>query len=144
MYCQTKNIDYLIFRIFSLDQEWSYRIYQVIPEFIRKAKHDKTFEIIGDGQNTRSFCFVDDHVKMVCDLAFSSNSGTFNIGESDEITISHLAKIVHKIVGRNFKTQYTEPRPHDTIRRCPDISKVLEAIKKVDFTTIEDGIRKMI
>ena len=71
MFAKKNNIDFLIFRPFNTygprmdNTEYG----QVVSEFIRKIKNDKEFTIIGGGDQTRSFCYVDDHTKLVVSLA---------------------------------------------------------------------------
>jgi dTDP-glucose 4,6-dehydratase len=69
-YCKENDIDFLIIRPFNTygprmdNTEYG----QVVPEFIRKVKHDQQFSIIGSGLQTRSFCYVEDHARLVSNM----------------------------------------------------------------------------
>ncbi|UCB58118.1 MAG: NAD-dependent epimerase/dehydratase family protein [Thermoplasmatales archaeon] len=146
LFTKEHDIDYIILRIFNTygprmdTSEYG----QVIPEFINKMYKDKEFTIIGDGTQTRSFCYVDDHTRIVRKLAENVKNDIVNIGNTDEITIKKLAESIHKIVNKEFKPKLLPPREYDHKRRCPDISKLKKLISDQPKITLEQGIKKTI
>ena len=63
-----------------------------------------------DGNQTRSFCFIDDLIRIMVKVMDSDFRGPINIGSDKEITINHLAKIINKEVNNNVKTKYLAKR----------------------------------
>jgi len=145
-FCKENNIDFLIIRPFNTygprmdNTEYG----QVVPEFIKKIKNDKNFVIIGSGEQTRSFCYVEDHCKAVVELSFCTQNEIFNVGEDTEISINFLAKIMHNLMRRDYKPTHTPDRPNDTKRRQPDITKLVKHIPSHKFKTLEQGLSKTI
>ncbi len=143
LFSETHGIDYLILRIFNTygprmdTSEYG----QVIPELIRKLFFDEVFTIIGPGTQTRSFCYVDDHVRLVMKLVEKCRNDVFNVGSDEEVTILELAKILHELVGRPFKPKILPPRPGDRMRRRPDISKLIRAVDDKPRIGLREGLK---
>ncbi|UCD07050.1 MAG: NAD-dependent epimerase/dehydratase family protein, partial [Candidatus Aenigmatarchaeota archaeon] len=146
LFAEKHNKDYLIFRIFNTygPRMDTSATGQVIPEFVRKITKDDVFTIIGNGKFTRSFCYVDDHVRLVIKLAETQSNDIFNVGDDDEITINKLAETMHKILNRKFKPKYLPARPYDHPRRCPDISKMINVINDKPKISLEEGLERTI
>lgn len=116
----------------------------VIPQFIeRLVKKENPFKIFG-GQETRTFCYVDDAVKATRMVMESSetNSKTIHVGRSDgEIKIIDLAKLLFDIVDYHPDID-VQPAPKGSVmRRCPDTTK----LRNLGFrpgVDLEDGIRR--
>lgn len=118
---------------------------QVVPEFFRKALSGDTFTIIGSGEETRSFCYVSDHVEMAIKAAESLNTinEIYNIGAEYEISILKLAEMIHNVIGIKFIYTNLESRKDDIKRRCPNIKKLSDAIDLSPKITLLDGLTKM-
>jgi len=146
MFAKKHNIDFLIIRPFNTygprmdNTEYG----QVVPEFIRKIKNDKQFLIIGSGEQTRSFCYVDDHTKLVISLAKHTKDDIINIGSNEEITITQLGQMLHDIMGRNFNPIFIAARDHDTKRRQPCIKKLMKHNSDYKFIKTFDGLKKTV
>jgi nucleoside-diphosphate-sugar epimerase len=117
----------------------------VIPQFIKRAyfKEDP-FDIFGSDQ-TRSFCYVDDAVEATMKLSLCGKNGIFNIGnDKEEMKIINLAE---KIV-QNFEYapefRIKKPPEGDVKRRCPDITKLRDAINFVPKYNIDEGLERTI
>lgn len=126
MFCEEHGIDWTILRIFNAygPRMDSSKFGQVIPEFIARALSSEPFTIIGDGEHTRSFCHVDDHVRMVLELVTHEEGiGVFNIGNDHETSMLNLARIIHDVLDIPFEVEHLPPRPNDPLRRVPDCSK---------------------
>ena len=122
----------LIFRphnVYGPDMGWEH----VIPQFAARvkavaAKHPAgklPFEMQGDGQQTRSFCHVDDLVAGVLVMRDKGEHlGIYHVGTTDEITIADLATRVAAHGGREIELIATPAPAGGTERRCPDIAKL--------------------
>lgn len=116
------------------------RFAQVVPEFFRKCVKDSSFEIIGDPNNTRSFCYVEDGAYQLLHL-IGAKPQIYNIGSSEEISILNLAKEIHRIVEREFNFVEIKGRSGEISRRVPEISKI-DKIIKFEKKTIKEGLQK--
>ena len=81
--------------------------------------------IYGDGKQTRSFCYVKDHAKLVTELIMNADNEIVNIGYDDEITIKDLAKLIHELLGESFSVNLKEAWPNDTKWRKPCLKRCL-------------------
>jgi dTDP-glucose 4,6-dehydratase/UDP-glucose 4-epimerase len=98
----------------------------VIPNLISKInQNDRSISIQGDGKQTRSFCHVEDFVSAF-DLVIkpSTPDGIYNIGVESEIQIIDLTKMLMRLMGKDLSVEVTSGNFGETIRRCPDISKI--------------------
>ena len=115
----------------------------VIPEICSNISAEKgnTVMLKGDGSQTRSFCHISDFVKGF-ELILDSSQGRemFNIGTREEVSISHLAKVIATSLGREISFTTSVAPLGETNRRVPDISK----LEKLGFTqamTLEAGVK---
>ena len=142
LFAKEFKIKYLILRIFNTygphmdTSEYG----QVVPEFIRKMYKDKKFTIIGDGDHTRSFCYVDDHTRLVRQLIENASNEIVNVGNNEEVKINDLAKKMHELENKEFKPQYLPAREYDHARRQPDISKLKKLINDYPKISLEKGL----
>ena len=145
-FCESKGIGWTILRIFNCygPRMDSSRFGQVVPEFIARALGDGEFTIIGDGMQTRSFCYVRDHVEMVADLAERNEiNGVFNIGNDEEVTMLQLARLIHNEIGKSFEPVFLPPRVNDPPRRVPDCSRIREVTGR-EMMSLEEGISETV
>ena len=117
---------------------------QVVPEFIKKMFKDQKFTIIGNGDHTRSFCYVDDHTRLVRILAQTAENEIVNVGNDAETKIVDLAKMIHELEGREFKAEYVPGREYDHKRRSPDITKLKKLTGDSPKITLKQGLEKSI
>ena len=118
----------------------------VIPQLFDKAIRAKEvgdeFIVEGTGSQTRSFCHIDDFIQgFALILKASKGKQVFNIGTSEEVTISDLAARIAKICDVNSSTLKSEMPAGGTSRRVPDISK-LEALGYKSTVSLDDGLKK--
>lgn len=118
---------------------------RVVSNFVLQALRDDPITIFGDGNQTRSFCYVDDMVDGLIRLMNCDDfTGPVNMGNPDERTIKDLAEKIIKLAGSRSKIVYQPLPTDDPVRRCPDISlaeKKLGWWPKVD---IEEGLPKVV
>ncbi len=122
----------LIFRphnVYGPDMGWEHVIPQFALRLHKLARAQKSgplrFEIQGTGEETRSFCFVDDLVAGVLAMRDKGEHlGIYHVGTMDEVTIADLARRVAKAAGRDVALVPGPLQAGGTQRRCPDISKL--------------------
>ena len=117
---------------------------QVIPEFIERIQSDEEFYLYGDGNQTRSFCYVTDHAEMASQIIEKVDNEIINIGFDEEVRIKDLAKTIHRIMGKKYKKKYKEAWGNDTKWRRPSLSKLKSCVSHKNFVYLEDGIKKML
>jgi nucleoside-diphosphate-sugar epimerase len=105
----------------------------VIPQFALRLKQlaaaqasgPLRFEIQGSGQETRSFCYIDDLVAGVMAMREKgAHLGIYHVGTAEEIAIADLARRMAKLAGREIELMAGPAAAGGTKRRCPDISKL--------------------
>ena len=118
---------------------------RVVSNFILQALTNKNITVYGKGQQTRSFCYIDDLVSGILLMMKTENfSGPINLGNPSEITILELAKEIIDLTGSNSKIIYKDLPTDDPQMRCPDISL---AKKQLDWSPKFDrreGLEKTI
>jgi len=115
---------------------------RVVPNFIYQALHDKPLTVYGDGQQTRSFCFVSDLVDGITKLLLSSEPGPVNIGNPREFTILQFAKLVIKQCDTKSKIIYKPLPTDDPKQRRPDITLARRKLKWEPKVRLEDGLKE--
>ena len=119
---------------------------RVVSNFIMQALQNKDLTVYGNGEQTRSFCFIDDLVLGLQKMMSSAkeNIGPINLGNPTELKILDLAKKIIKLTDSKSKIINRDLPLDDPIRRKPDISeakKILNWNPKVD---IDDGLKETI
>ncbi len=119
---------------------------RVVSNFIMQALQNKDLTVYGDGEQTRSFCYIDDLVSGLQKMMDSSreNIGPINLGNPTELKIIDLAKKIIELTDSKSKIINKDLPLDDPIRRKPDIS---EAKKILDWTPnveIDDGLKETI
>jgi len=121
----------------------------VVPRFVWAAKNRQALEIYGDGEQTRSFLYVQDAIEALIALSESEEAigEIVNIGSFEEVTVKELARIVSKVFEVEefivFKpyTQIFPGRLFEDIRnRLPDISKLEKLTGWEKHFTLEEAI----
>lgn len=119
---------------------------RVVSNFVVQALKNKDITIYGDGQQTRSFQYVDDLIEGMVRMMATEDSftGPVNIGNPREFTILELAELVIKIIGSKSKIVF-EPLPHDDPRqRKPDITLARTKLDWEPKVRLEEGLIPMI
>ena len=119
---------------------------RVMSSFIISAINNKSLKINGNGNQTRSFCYVDDTVNGIIKLmnSNSSISGPINLGSTKEITMNYLAKKIISITNSKSKIIHTNQIEDDPIKRKPNINLAKKLLKWENRTPLEEGIKKTI
>lgn len=119
---------------------------RVISNFIVQALKGEPLTIYGDGQQTRSFCYVDDLVDGFVKLMDAPDdvTGPVNLGNPGEFTIKQLAELVITMTDANSHL-INEPLPEDDpMQRCPDIGLAKEKLDWRPTIALEQGLEKTI
>ena len=117
---------------------------RVVTNFISQAINGEDITIYGDGNQTRSFCFIDDTVSGIIKAMESDSSEVFNIGNPNEITILQLAEKVVNLTGSKSEIKFLDLPEDDPMQRKPDITKANEKLKWFPEVLLEDGLMKTI
>ena len=114
---------------------------RVIPNFMRQALRGEDLTVYGDGQQTRSFCYVSDEIEGFLRLAWSQEPGPVNIGNPGEFTILECAQKVLQVTGSSSHIKYMPLPPDDPKQRCPDISKARSVLGWMPKIDLENGLK---
>ena len=113
-----------------------------ISEFVDRAKQGDYYI---KGNDTRSFCYVDDAVLMTHDLVMNANDRIVNVGKQEESSIEDVAKCILDIMGVDPTLLEIRDGPIGSAkRRCPDTKQVKALTGFEKYTTLQTGIRKTV
>jgi dTDP-glucose 4,6-dehydratase len=114
---------------------------RVISNFMKQALTGEDLTVFGEGNQTRSFCYVSDEIEGILRLAKSDEHLPTNIGNPTEFTILECAKKVLEVTGSKSKIKY-EPLPQDDPKqRRPDISKAKRLLGWEPKVDLESGLQ---
>ncbi len=119
---------------------------RAVPNFLLQAIKQKPLTIYGEGNQTRSFCYVDDLVDGIIRLLNSEIHEPVNIGNPQEITINELANIINKIFANSSGVVYLKDKVagKDPDRRQPDITRAKELLGWHPTIDLLEGLDKTI
>ena len=114
---------------------------RVVTNFIYQAIKNEDITIYGNGNQTRSFSFIEDTLDGLLKVINYKNSDVFNIGSENEITIKYLAETVISLTNSNSKIVYKDIPEDDPKQRKPDLTKAKEQLNYVPRYSLEDGLK---
>ena len=118
---------------------------RVVSNFICQALQGEDITIYGKGEQTRSFCYVNDTVRGLVNLMHQVGySYPINIGNPEEIRVAELAGLVKEITGSGSAIRYHDLPPDDPKKRKPDISKAKDILGWQPTITLRVGLEKTI
>ncbi|MBI4826516.1 MAG: SDR family oxidoreductase [Nitrospirae bacterium] len=119
---------------------------RVVSNFIMQALRGEDITVYGKGQQSRSFCYVDDLVEGFVRLMDSPDklTGPVNLGNPDEFSIIELASIVIKLTGSKSKVVFKPLPQDDPTQRQPNISLAMKELKWKPKVKLEKGLVKTI
>jgi dTDP-glucose 4,6-dehydratase len=117
---------------------------RVIPNFLQQALRGVPLTIYGDGQQTRSFCYVEDMVDGIYRLLLSEEHYPINIGNPTEISMLELAQTINSLVGNEAGVTYkVDMRGEgDPQQRKPDITRARKLLGWEPSVSLEEGLIK--
>jgi UDP-glucuronate decarboxylase len=117
---------------------------RVVSNFVAQALRGVPLTVYGEGQQTRSFCYVSDLVNGLMRLMNGEHTGPINLGNPDEYTILELAQTVQNLINPDAEIKF-EPLPaDDPRRRRPDITKAQTLLDWEPTIPLKDGLKLMI
>ena len=142
-YQRQDQIDIRIVRIFNTyGPRMAVNDGRVVSNFIVQALKDQDISIYGDGQQTRSFCFVSDLIQgLVSMMQQEDFSGPVNLGNPNEFSILNLAQKILQLTKSQASIVYQELPKDDPVRRQPDISLAKDKLKWFPTVDINQGLK---
>jgi UDP-glucuronate decarboxylase len=116
---------------------------RVITNFIKQIMANEDLQIYGTGNQTRSFCYVDDLIDGLIRMMNSIEPGPINIGNPYcEFTLNELVQVFEKITNQKLQVIYLDATENDPKQRKPVITKAQNLLGFEPKITLEDGIKK--
>lgn len=141
-YHQEYGLPYTIFRFFN-----TYGPLQspdfVIAKFIQAARQCLDLTIYGDGDQTRTFCYIRDNLDLTEAVLYNNLAinETLNVGNDNEMKIIDLAREIARMTGNRSKIVHLPPLPEgDMTRRCPDVTRMKRILGR-PLMSLEEGVR---
>ncbi|MTE27384.1 NAD-dependent epimerase/dehydratase family protein [Winogradskyella ouciana] len=144
-YQREYGLNYTIFRFFNTYGPMQSNDF-VMPRFMRLALNNQPIPIYGKGDQTRSFCYIDDNVDTCINALYNNAfvNDVLNVGNDLEISILDLAKKIIEITNSTSEIIFLPAlKEGDMNRRCPDISK-MKALLGRDLISIDKGIEMLL
>jgi UDP-glucuronate decarboxylase len=115
---------------------------RVVSNFIIQALRNADISLYGDGEQTRSFCFVDDLIEAIIRMMATgpSETGPINIGNPGEFSIRELAEIIIELTGSKSKLVHRPLPSDDPKQRRPDISRAEAALDWRPTVPLREGL----
>ena len=117
---------------------------RVLPAFIGQAIRGEDLTVFGKGNQTRSFCYVDDLIEGIYRLLLSNEAEPVNIGNPHEMTILEFAERIREAVGSSSTIDYRPLPVDDPKTRQPDIGKARRILGWEPRVPLEHGLAKTI
>ncbi len=136
------GLDYTIFRFFNTFGPKQSKDF-VVSRFIGKALRNEDISIFGDGNQTRTFCFIDDNIEATTTAFFRNQfvNDVVNIGGEIELPIIQLARLIITLSGSKSKIIHLPALEEgDMTRRRPDITKMKQLLNR-PMRPVEDGLK---
>ncbi|GAB7145112.1 NAD-dependent epimerase/dehydratase family protein [Mycobacterium riyadhense] len=116
---------------------------RVVSNFVWQALSSASLTIYGDGEQTRSFCYVDDMTQGILDFArLSGELGPVNLGNQEETTIAELATLVCDITGIGASVVHRPLPIDDPTQRCPELSRARELLNWSPEIGLREGLSR--
>jgi dTDP-glucose 4,6-dehydratase len=144
-YHRTHKVDTKIIRIFNTyGPRMRLHDGRAIPEFLTQALTGKPLTVFGDGEQTRSLCFISDLVDGIEKLLLSPVNEPVNIGNPNEISMLDLAKKILLMTGSSSRI-VNKPLPVDDPKvRRPDIAKAKKYLSWTPKIGLDEGLERTI
>lgn len=116
---------------------------RVVTELLTNAIKGQALPVLGDGKQTRSFCYVQDLVAGILRYAESNETDPTNIGNDGEFTINALADLVKKLFPqKKLEVRYTPASKDDPRQRRPDLSRARKILGWEPSIKLDDGLKR--
>ncbi len=144
-YKKEYGLNYTIFRFFNTygpKQSTDF----VISKFIKAALRNQPITVYGSGEQTRTFCFIEDNTNCILKILEQGLiiNDVINIGNETNVTILQLAELIIRLTNSKSKIEFLPPlKEGDMTRRQPDASKMMRILDH-ELLPLEDGIIKIL
>lgn len=144
VYQELYGLDYLVFRFFNIYGPWQYpESGALIPMLYKKLKEDGSFNVFGDGGQSRDFVYVGDladfYVKAV--LGEMKNE-VVNLGTGKGTTIKEVVEIAGEILGIEPTINYLPERPGEIDNFVADVGRLKALFESLPSKSLNDGLRE--
>ena len=141
-YNRNHNVDIRIARIFNTyGPKMDKNDGRVVSNFINQCLNNENITIYGNGEQTRSFCYIDDMVDGLIKLMDSQSfKGPINIGNPEEISIKEIAEIIKSKIKTKSEIIYKELPQDDPLKRKPCIKKANEILNWRPTINLDKGL----
>ena len=139
---RSHQADVRILRIFNTyGPRMAFNDGRVVSNFIMQALEGRPITLFGDGQQTRSFCYVSDLVEgLLAAARVADLDAPVNLGNPRESTMIELATLIRQLVSRPVEFIYKPLPSDDPKRRCPDIARASALLRFEPKVRLEDGL----
>jgi dTDP-glucose 4,6-dehydratase len=119
---------------------------RALPNLLKQALLGQPLTVYGDGDQTRSFCYVDDLIDGIIKLLHSDEHLPVNIGNATEMSILQFAETINRVVDNKGGVKFVEDARsvRDPQQRQPDISRAREILKWEPKIELEEGLRRTV
>ncbi len=145
-YHRQNKVDVRIVRIFNTyGPRMAINDGRVVSNFCVAALKGEPLEIYGDGQQTRSFAYVDDIIDAIVRMMrVEGLTGPVNIGNPDEFTVEELARLTVELTGSSSQIVRRPARADDPVRRKPDITLARKHLGWEPKVALRDGLGRSV
>lgn len=117
---------------------------RVMSNFICQGLRGEPITVYGDGEQTRSFCYVSDLVEGLCRLMASDTPEPVNLGNDREISMLELVEAISKVLDRRLEVVHKPLPPDDPTRRRPDLTRARTMLGYEPAVSLEEGVRRTV
>jgi dTDP-glucose 4,6-dehydratase len=144
-YMRQQGVDTCIARIFNtFGPRMRPHDGRAVPTFLHQALADKPVTVFGDGQQTRSFCYVDDMVRGLVSLAESGVHEPVNLGNPDEMSLVTMARTIVELSESRSEIVFEALPIDDPKVRRPDVSRARDLLGWQPEVSVRDGLGRTI
>ena len=144
-YLRLYNVDIKIVRLFNTYGPGMNKMDgRVVSNFIHQALLNSKITIYGDGNQTRSLCYIDDTIDGLVKMMNSKENGPINLGNPCEHNINYIANLIIKLSNSTSIKENLLIQNDDPTRRCPDITKAVTLLEWEPKVMLEDGLKRTI
>jgi dTDP-glucose 4,6-dehydratase len=144
-YGRHREVDVGVIRIFNTyGPRMSPHDGRVVTNFVTQALNGEPLTIYGEGDQTRSFCYVDDLIRGIVAMLSSSERGPVNLGNPEEYTVTSLAWLVLEATASSSQIEYRPLPVDDPTRRCPVIDRATDRLGWKPEVPLVEGLRRTV
>jgi UDP-glucuronate decarboxylase len=144
-YSRQNKIEVRIARIFNTyGPRMSVHDGRVVSNLIVQSLTGKPMTVYGDGQQTRSFCYVSDMISGLKLLMDYEEVALVNLGNPEEVAIREIAEVIRELSGSRVEIEFAPLPQDDPTRRRPDISRAKSWLKWEPKISLREGLKATI